>query len=117
MVRFVALNLARRPARTVLTALGIAVGVATIVALLSVTAGLNRSAASLIHLGHADLGLFQRGASDPTTSILPTSLAQRVARRPEVRHATPLLLTESGADPASSATRVGRQLNALLGWL
>jgi putative ABC transport system permease protein len=96
-------NLARRKARTVATAIGIALGVATIVALLSVGAGLQRTAAGLVHLGDADLGLFQSGVEDPTASLLPTSLAQRLERRPDVSHATPLLLVVEGVreDPAA----------------
>jgi putative ABC transport system permease protein len=96
-------NLARHKARTVATALGIALGVATIVALLSVGAGLQRTAAGLIHLGDADLGLFQAGVEDPTASLLPTSLAPRLERRPDVSKATPLLLVVEGVreDPAA----------------
>ena len=114
MIAFIAMNLTRRPARTVLTALGIAVGVGAIVALLSVTAGLNRSAASLIHLGRADLGLFQQGASDPTTSVLPTSLARRVARNPLVRHATPLLLITDAIKPEPAAIVFGADPNGFV---
>jgi putative ABC transport system permease protein len=96
-------NLARRKARTIATAVGIALGVATIVALLSVGAGLQRTAAGLVHLGDADLGLFQSGVQDPTASVLPTSLATRLERRPDVAKATPLLLVVEGVreDPAA----------------
>jgi putative ABC transport system permease protein len=96
-------NLVRRKARTFATALGIALGVATIVALLSVGAGLQRTAAGLVHLGDADLGIFQSGVADPTASLLPASLAARLERRPDVREATPLLLVVEGVkqDPAA----------------
>ena len=77
MLRLIAINLMRRRARTVLTAVGIAVGVATVVALLSLTAGLQRSAGQLIHLGNADFGLFQGGLADVTASTLPESLLPR----------------------------------------
>jgi putative ABC transport system permease protein len=73
-------NLLRRPVRTALTAAGVAVGVGLIVALLSVTAGAKRTADRLIHVGHADFGLFQAGASDLTLSRLPDDLAARVRR-------------------------------------
>src|SRR5437867_4369311 len=93
----------RHKARTIGTAVGIALGVATIVALLSVGAGLKKTAGSLVHLGQADLGIFQSGVADPTASVLPTSLAQRLERRPEVAQATPLLLVVEGVrqDPAA----------------
>ena len=64
--------------------MGIAVGVATIVALLSLTAGLSRSAGRLIHLGNADFGLFQGGLADVTASTLPEALLPRVRAVPGV---------------------------------
>ena len=69
-------NLRRRPGRTLLTALGTALGIATIVALLAVADGAKRSAGGLVHLGDSDLGLFQKNAADPTTSVLPLSLVR-----------------------------------------
>jgi putative ABC transport system permease protein len=96
-------NLARRKARAAATALGIALGVATIVALLSVGSGLKRTAAELVHLGQADLGIFQSGVSDPTASVLPASLATRLEKRSDVAEAAPLLLVIEGVkqDPAA----------------
>ncbi len=77
-------NLWRRPVRTALTVAGVSVGVALIVALLSIAAGARRTAGDLIHVGRSDFGLFQRGASDLTRSVLPDSLASRVRRDPGV---------------------------------
>jgi putative ABC transport system permease protein len=77
-------NLLRRPVRSALTTAGVALGVGLIVALLSVTAGAKRTAAQLIHVGHADFGLFQAGASDLTLSRLPSTLATEAARVPGV---------------------------------
>jgi putative ABC transport system permease protein len=103
MVGLVATNLTRRYGRTIATAMGIALGVATIVALLSTGSGLKRTAGELIHLGRADLGVFQKGIADPTASILPASLATRLERREDVSRATPLLLMIEAvrADPAA----------------
>ena len=103
MLALIVTNLRRHKARTFATATGIALGVATIVALLSVGSGLQRTAAGLIHLGNADLGVFQSGVADPTASVLPASLATRLERRPEVAKATPLLLVVEGVreDPAA----------------
>jgi putative ABC transport system permease protein len=92
MLGIIAANLRRRASRTLLTSMGIALGVATIVALISVAAGLKRTAGDLVHLGQADVGIFQKGAADPTASVLPTSLAARLEKRPDVSAATPLLL-------------------------
>jgi putative ABC transport system permease protein len=76
---FVWRNLWRRPARTALTAAGVAIGVGLIVALLSIAAGVRNTASDLIHIGRADFGVFQASASDLTRSLLPASLADRIA--------------------------------------
>src|SRR5205085_8197923 len=72
---FVWKNLLRRRARTALTSAGVAIGVGLIVALLSIAAGVRRTASDLVHIGRADFGLFQDGAADLTKSVLPASLA------------------------------------------
>jgi putative ABC transport system permease protein len=86
------ISMRRRPGRTLLTALGTALGIATIVALLAVGGGAERSAGQLVDLGASDLGLFQKDAADPTTSILSTGLIQQFDRTPGIASATPLLL-------------------------
>jgi putative ABC transport system permease protein len=103
MLGLVVTNLGRRKARTFATALGIALGVATIVALLSIGSGLKRTAGELVHLGQADLGLFQSGVADPTASLLPVDLARKLERRADVDEAAPLLLVVEGVkqDPAA----------------
>jgi putative ABC transport system permease protein len=103
MPAIIATNLLRRKARTLLTASGIAVGVATIVALLSFTQGLKETAAGFVHLGGSDLGVFQANVSDPTASVLPESSVARLAAHPDVARATPLLLIVEGirGDPSA----------------
>jgi len=103
MLAIIRTNLLRRSARTALTASGIALGVATIVALLSFTQGLKQTAAGFIHLGGSDLGVFQADVSELTASVLPQSLAGRLESRPQIARATPLLLIVEGvkADPAA----------------
>jgi putative ABC transport system permease protein len=85
-------SIRHRPGRTFLTAIGTALGIATIVALLAVGAGAQRSAADFFHLGASDLGLFQKDASDPTTSVLPTSMIKQLERVPGIAAATPFVL-------------------------
>jgi len=92
-------NLSRRKARAFATAVGIALGVATVVALLSVGSGLNKTAGGLVHLGNADAGVFQNGVADPTWSILPVSLAKRLEQQPDVEQATPVLLVIEAIKP------------------
>jgi putative ABC transport system permease protein len=103
MLAIILTNLRRRLTRTLLTAAGIAVGIATVVALLSFTQGLRESAASFVHLGGSELGVFQAGVSDPTTSLLPEAAVGRLRRLPQVADATPLLLIVEGVrqDPAA----------------
>jgi putative ABC transport system permease protein len=90
MWHLILVDLRRHAARTVLTALGIAIGVATIVVLLALSSGIDRSAAGLINLGGAELGMFQAGVGELTASSLPNTLAPRVRREPGVAEATPI---------------------------
>jgi putative ABC transport system permease protein len=85
-------NLLRRPARTALTTAGVALGVGLIVALLSVSTGVKKTAAELIHVGRADFGLFQADVSDFSRSLLPESMARRVAGVPGVARTAKLKL-------------------------
>lgn len=87
MLHLIVVDLRRHVARTVLTASGIALGVATIVALLSLSSGIERSASGLIHLGGSELGMFQGGVGELTASTLPQSLVARVRRQPGVADA------------------------------
>ncbi len=78
-----------------------ALGVGLIVALLSISAGVSKTAGDLIHVGRADFGLFQRDASDLTKSLLPASLEQRIAADNDVAQTARLFLyvtTVSGRD-------------------
>ncbi len=109
MLSIVFMNLSRRPARTLLTAAGIAVGVATVVALLSFTQGLRETAAGFVHLGGSDLGVFQANVSDPTASVLPAELLSRLLRSPHVAQATPLLLIVEGISQDPGAIAFGAQ--------
>jgi putative ABC transport system permease protein len=85
-------SIRHRPARAFLTALGTALGIGTIVALLAVSAGATQTAGQFVHLGRSDLGLFQNDAADPTTSVLPESLISRLRREPWVADAMGLQL-------------------------
>jgi putative ABC transport system permease protein len=92
---FVWKNLQRRRARTLLTAAGVAIGVALIVALLSIAAGVRNTADQLIHIGRADFGVFQEGASDLTRSLLPQSLESRIRTTKGVEDVTSVFLRVS----------------------
>jgi putative ABC transport system permease protein len=107
MLALITANVRRRPARTLLTALGIAVGVAAVVALLALSTGLNDTAAQFVHLGNADLALFQSDAGDLTSSVLPLSLQQRIAREPAVSALTPIQLVLQAIHRAPGAVVLG----------
>src|SRR6478735_2845043 len=85
-------NLMRRKVRTGLTVAGVAIGVGLIVALLSITAGVKKTASDLIHVGRSDFGLFQQGASDLTRSVLPDSLLAKVRADPGVADAAQIFI-------------------------
>jgi len=89
-------NLLRRPARTGFTVAGVGLGVGLIVALLSITNGVHRTANDLVHVGRADFGLFQSDVSDFTRSLLPESLAADVAADPGVAQVAKVKLLVSG---------------------
>jgi putative ABC transport system permease protein len=86
----------RRKGRTALTSAGVAIGVGLIVALLSIAAGVHRTASQLIHIGRADFGLFQSDVADLTRSLLPQSLVGKVAKRPGVAQAAGIYLHVGG---------------------
>jgi putative ABC transport system permease protein len=104
-------NLLRRPARTVLTAIGVGLGVGLIVALFAITNGVHNTARDLIRIGRADFGLYQADVSDFARSLLPESLGSRVASDPGVaRVAKVKLLVDGGnlvfgLDPSEFAFR------------
>ncbi len=115
MLSLIVANVRRRRTRTGLTAAGIAVGVAAVLALLALSAGLNRTAGQLVHLGRADLGLFQADAGDLTSSVLPLSLLSRVRSEPWVSQTTPLQLVTGAVSRDPSSIVYGLELNGFAG--
>jgi putative ABC transport system permease protein len=107
-------ELRRRPLRTFLTALGTALGIATIVALLAVASGAEQSAGKFLDLGTSDLGLFQKDAADPTTSVLPLSLLGRLRATPGVAAATPLVLLVEQIKKSPGAITFGAEPNSFV---
>jgi len=80
-------NLLRQRVRTLLTVLGISVGITTVVALGVVTEGMKQTSGDLIRTGGADFMVAQDGASDFSFSTVPESDWARIARRPDVASA------------------------------
>jgi putative ABC transport system permease protein len=114
MLAIIKVNLLRRWGRTALTALGVAVGVTTVVALLAVTGGLSRSAGDLAKLGRADFGVFQAGLADLTASSLPDSIVPRIESVPGVAAAAPVQIVSGAVAGDSSILLFGARPNSFL---
>jgi len=95
-------NLMRRRTRSLLTALGVSLGVGLIVALLSISAGVQSEVNNIVHLGGADFGLFQGQVTQATSSLLPDSLASQVAADPGVQEVARVKLLVTTVDGRSS---------------
>jgi len=94
-------NLLRQGTRSVLTLLGISLGITTVVALGCVTAGMRSTAGSLATSGGADFMVAQEGASDLSFSRLPEGTVAEVATVPGVgdAHGVVLHITQFGGNP------------------
>ena len=94
-------NLLRQRMRTLLTALGISIGIATVVALGVVTHSLKVTAKDILHAGGADFAIGQSGSADLSFSTLTQEQLEEVAAYPEVDHAIGLLMAVSrlGSNP------------------
>jgi putative ABC transport system permease protein len=100
-------NLLRRKARTALSVAGVAIGVGLIVALLSITNGVKKTAGELIHVGRSDFGLFQTGASDLTRSLLPEQLANTVRSTQGVGQVAQIFLLVGAVEHSDSSLLFG----------
>jgi putative ABC transport system permease protein len=98
---FILKNLLRERVRTLLTVLGIAVGITTVVALGVVTDGFTRTAGQIIDRGGASFMVVQRGAADMTFSSLPEADVEVVARKPGVARAFGALMHVSKVEQVS----------------
>ncbi len=94
-------NLLRQRIRTLLTALGISLGITTVVALGVVTHSLKAAAQDILHAGGSDFAVGQAGSADLTFSTLTEDQLNAVAAYPGVEHATGILMAVSrlGSNP------------------
>lgn len=94
-------NLMRQRVRSLLTLLGISLGITTVVALGVVTAGLKDSATALTRAGGADFMVAQDGAADLSFSRVPEESVTDIARQPGVEHARGVFfhITKAGSNP------------------
>jgi len=92
MLNLIFKNLFRRKTRTLLTMLGIAVGVSMIVALGAMGEGLRSGYQAMFGGSGADLTLMQQGAYDITMSGVDEQAIQDIAALPGVREATGMIV-------------------------
>jgi putative ABC transport system permease protein len=94
-------NLLRQRTRTILTVLGISIGITTVVALGVITDSLKATAGEIINLGGADFMVAQEGAADLSFSIVPEETAAELEKRSDVERAEPALfhIVRVGSNP------------------
>ena len=85
-------NLQRRPLRSVLSAFGIGLAVASAIALVALSRSVTGSVQASVDERGADLTIMQRGAADLFGGFLPAGLGQRIARVPGVTGVAPELV-------------------------
>lgn len=78
-------NLWRRPTRTLMTTLGLGIGVGFIVALMGIIEGSRHLFSEILPAGQADLVAEQANVSDMTFSAIDERVTDQIRARPEVR--------------------------------
>ncbi|MBC7250589.1 MAG: ABC transporter permease [Anaerolineae bacterium] len=94
-------NLFRRKGRTILTLVGISIGVAAIVALGAVSRGLRAGFSAMTRGSQADLVLTQTGAMSVITSSMDETIADELRTWPEVAAVDGVLLSNALIENAS----------------
>jgi putative ABC transport system permease protein len=94
-------NLFRQRVRTVLTVLGISIGITTVVALGVVTSGMKATMTEIMHAGGSDFMVAQAGSADLTFSILTDEQWAAIGAQDGVAwaHGTLLHITPIGRNP------------------
>lgn len=90
-------NLVRRPGRTLVTVVGIGIGVGFIFALSAMTEGMKASFTAMAGAGEADLIVEQANASDLSLSKLDERLADRLSNHAEVEGVSKILFSVTNA--------------------
>ena len=83
-VTFILRNLTRRPVRTVLTVLGLAVAVGSMVALLGISHNVSRAVAESFERRGVDLVVIAGGVTDQLSSDLDQGLTDKIRQIPGV---------------------------------
>lgn len=90
-------NLWRRPTRTLVTLVGIGIGVGFLVAMIAMTEGFSVIFGQLGSSGQMDLIAEQAKASDMSLSVIDERIADRIRMRPEIKSVSGMVLGVSSA--------------------
>lgn len=92
VVRFNAVrNLLRRPARTMMTVLGLGLGIGFVIALSGIIEGTKITFTSLLSAGQADIIIEQANASDATFSVIDERTVSQLRLDPAVKSVSSLI--------------------------
>jgi len=94
-------NLWRRPTRTLLTAVGLGIGVGFVVTLIGITEGSRQVFTKLLTAGQADLVAEQAEASDMAFSKIDERVADKIRLHPEVRAVSKLAIGTTTGEGSS----------------
>lgn len=85
-------NLMRRKTRSILTIVGVAIGVAAVVSLVAMGDGFYSQMNSMLSKGGGDLAVRQAKTADMALSALDEDLGRRLAALPEVEHVSGMIM-------------------------
>jgi len=92
LTTFILKNLLRRPVRSLLTGIGVALAVGAVVALVGISQGFERAFVDLLQRRNVDLMVVRAGKTERLTSTLDESIGRRLAELPEVETVIPGLM-------------------------
>jgi putative ABC transport system permease protein len=101
---FIARNLLGRPARTVLTVLGVGVGIAAVVMLTGISWGFERSMMAIYRTRGIDLIVVRAGLSDQLSSNLDEKIGPQIESVPGVEKVAPSLMDAVSFEEANLAS-------------
>jgi putative ABC transport system permease protein len=93
---FIVKNIVRRPMRSCLTVMGVAVAVGAVVALVGISFGFERSFMAIYQKQKVDLLVYQAGQKNKQVSSLPLALRDKIAAVPGVKLVHPGLMDQIG---------------------
>jgi putative ABC transport system permease protein len=88
-------NVMRQKTRTVLTLVGISIGIATIVTLGMVSEGMKKTMGSMMDVGKVDFMIGQAGASDTLFSNVDESLLDEVRKMPGIERVDGMIINSA----------------------